>query len=673
MKYKYQRLISSKFIGSYLVLIFLSANPFSLTAQNLTSVKGLQNITGNSADEGRSIAVDTAGNIYVTGFFSGSVDFDPGPGVAALVSAGNQDIFIAKYNALGEYVYARAMGGVNKDICNSIAVDKSGNVFITGYFSGTVDFDPGDGVANVTSVENSIDIFIARYDSLGNYVYAKAFGGPGADQGNSLAIDRDGNVYITGSFVDTANFNSSASPVNLSSNSGYADIFFAKYNGAGNCIYAKSLGGPGIDGGSGIAVDSVGNTFITGDFRNVVDFDPGPGIVNVTSGGYDDVFVARYDASGNYVYAKAVGLYPSQSSNLSSGYSIALDKSNNAYVTGYFGYSPGTVPNYNNFLTRLDASGNIKVNRIFVSGSPTSQGPAITVDNFGNCYVTGSFNRALTETAPPLITPSAHNVFVIRYDSSGKAVFAKGFPGSEESFGCGIVTDKLGNIYITGSFNGTVDFNTGSSNNNNVLTTNNPDIFIAKISQATTLPVKLESFTAKVLSNDNTVMLNWRASLQINNAYFEVERSKDGQQFESVGKIEGCSLCEVIENFELKDNNPFTGVSYYRLKEVDKDGKIVYSQIVSIKLLKETLKISLANSISNGEYEIFIENDEPGKELLLQLWNSNGNLIRQQTRSLAAGNTKIKYSLSNVAAGGYFIRVSDKQARVLATIKLIKH
>ncbi|HRF19894.1 MAG TPA: SBBP repeat-containing protein, partial [Chitinophagaceae bacterium] len=200
--------------------------------------------------------VDGSGNVCVTGVFQGTVDFDPGAGTVSLTSAGSYDVLFAKYDADGNYVYAKALGGTGSDFGNGIAVDGSGNVYVTGYFSGTADFDPGAGTANIISAGTQ-DIFFAKYDASGNYVYAKALGGTGGDYSNDIALDGSGNVYVTGYFNGTGDFDPGAGTANLTS-AGNNDLFFAKYDASGNYVYAKAVGGTGYDIGYRIVVDGGG-------------------------------------------------------------------------------------------------------------------------------------------------------------------------------------------------------------------------------------------------------------------------------------------------------------------------------------------------------------------------------------------------------------------------------
>jgi len=307
-------------LGGFILFLLSTAYcllPTSSLAQDYQWAKG---IGGTSWDYGYSIAVDDMGNVYVTGVFGGTsggtADFDPGPGTANLTSAGNIDIFFAKYNSSGDYIWAKRLGGIGWDDGRSIALDGTGNVYITGWFMGTVDFDPGPDTAALTSVGR--DIFFAKYSSSGDYIWAKRVGGTWFEEGSSIALDDMGNVYITGTFEGTADFDPGPGTANLiSAGAGFDDIFFAKYSSSGDYLWAKSIGSTLIDQGLSIALDGMGNVYITGYFWGTADFDPGSSTADLTSNGIYDIFFAKYNSSGNYIWAKRVG-GPSCLASLSS-------------------------------------------------------------------------------------------------------------------------------------------------------------------------------------------------------------------------------------------------------------------------------------------------------------------------------------------------------------------
>ena len=180
---------------------------------------------GTDWNEGNSIAVDGIGNVYTTGRFKGTADFNPGAGTFWLTSAGGYDIFISKLDASGNFLWAKRMGGTNDDSGWSIIVDGSGNVYTTGYFTGMADFDPGAGTFWLTSA--GYEIFISKLDASGNFIWAKKTDGTISDIGMYIAVDGSGNVYTTGSFDGTADFDPGAGTFNLTS-AGNSDIFVLK-------------------------------------------------------------------------------------------------------------------------------------------------------------------------------------------------------------------------------------------------------------------------------------------------------------------------------------------------------------------------------------------------------------------------------------------------------------
>ncbi|MBM4076589.1 MAG: hypothetical protein FJ267_13240, partial [Planctomycetes bacterium] len=185
---------------------------------------------GTATVEGRSIAVDGSGNVYTTGYFQGTADFDPGVGTLNLTSSGS-DVFVLKLSSSGDLVWAKAFGGTDLNEAFSVAVGGSGNVYATGYFRGTVDFDPGVGTLNLTS-SGYRDGFVSKLSSSGDLVWAKRFGGTAAVEARSIAVDGSGNVYTTGYFQGTVDFDPGAGTSTLTS-AGEGDVFVARLTAVG--------------------------------------------------------------------------------------------------------------------------------------------------------------------------------------------------------------------------------------------------------------------------------------------------------------------------------------------------------------------------------------------------------------------------------------------------------
>jgi hypothetical protein len=288
-------------------------------------------IGGTNNDYANSIELDASGNLHITGGFNGMADFDPGVGSFNLTPVGNTDIFVLKLDAAGSFIWAKGMGSTTVDFANSIALDASGNVITTGRFSGTGDFDPGAGVSNLSTTGGD-DVFVSKLNSNGDFVWAKNFGSLSAsDEAYSVAIDNNGNIYTTGEFGATADFDPGAGTFNISSVSAGIDVFISKLDSSGNFVWAKSIGGPGLEAGNSIAVDASGNVYTSGSFTDSADFDPGVGIVELVSAGSSEVFISILDPSGNYIWADKIG-----SVSIDNGFSIATDASDNIYCAGQF-------------------------------------------------------------------------------------------------------------------------------------------------------------------------------------------------------------------------------------------------------------------------------------------------------------------------------------------------
>jgi gliding motility-associated-like protein len=387
-------------------------------------------IGGNSDDNAYSTSIDASGNVYTAGNFGSVVDFDPGAATFNLdPSAGA--LFISKLDASGNFVWAKQFGGpVTHPLV--MTTDASGNVYATGFFSGTVDFDPGAGVTNLIELAGTGgDIYILKLDVSGNFVWAKSMGGSLADVANSIAVDALGNVYTTGIFNGTADFDPGTGIFNLNTTL-YANVFVSKLDAAGNFVWAKNIDGTYNAIGNAIAVDASGNVYATGRFGGTADFDPGAGVSDLTAAGSSvtvfDVFILKLDVTGNFVWARNFGGIQEE-----DGYAIAADASGNVYTTGIFS---GTVD--------FDPSAS-------------------------------TFN---------LISVGKTNIFISKLDATGNFVWAKSFGGAGGA-AYSLKLDPTGNVYATGIFSGTADFDPGIGTANlKGDVSNTADIFVSKLDNA---------------------------------------------------------------------------------------------------------------------------------------------------------------------------------------------
>lgn len=237
------------------------------------SVEWAYGFGASEVDIGYSVFADDSGFVYTTGSFKGTVDFDPGPGTHILTSPGIDNMFISKLDAAGNLVWAKHIGSASGSVARAITVDKAGNVYTTGNFSGTTDFDPGPGVFNMSAAGYAF-CFISKLDASGNFVWAKSFSGN--SEGKSISTDTAGNAYITGEFQSTVDFDPGPGTYNLTALGQY-DVFVAKLNVSGNFVWAKHFGGTYCcDIGRSIALDDSGYVYTTGNFGGTVDFDRVP-------------------------------------------------------------------------------------------------------------------------------------------------------------------------------------------------------------------------------------------------------------------------------------------------------------------------------------------------------------------------------------------------------------
>jgi hypothetical protein len=426
---------------------------------------------GTDQDFGRSVAVDSSGNVYIAGYFRDSVDFDPGAGTDNHTSEGFEDIFLTKINSDGSYGFTKTMGGTDRDFGRSVAVDGSGNVYITGYFRETANFDRDTGPDSHTSAGEE-DIFLTKINSDGTYGFTKTMGGTDRDFGRSAAIDSSGNVYITGYFSGTADFDPDTGPDSHTSE-GLEDIFLTKINADESYGFTKTMGGTDQDFGRSAAVDSSGNVYITGYFSGTADFDPGAGTDNHTSAGLEDIFLTKINSGGSYGFTKTMG-----GTDQDFGQSVAVDSSDNVYITGHFrgtdvDFNPDTAATDNHtsagfediFLTKITSGGSYGFTKT-MGGTDRDFGQSVAVDGSDNVYITGYF-RGTTDFDPGEETDNhtsagLEDIFLTKINFDGNYDLTRTIGGTDQDFGQFVAVDDSVNVYLAGYFSDTVDFDPGA-------------------------------------------------------------------------------------------------------------------------------------------------------------------------------------------------------------------
>ena len=451
---------------------------------------------GSGLDSGRVIAIDDNGNSYVTGGFWDTATF----GSYSLNSSGLWDIFVAKMDANGNWLWATKAGGSNYDYGFAIATDDNGNSYVTGRFANTATF----GSYTLTS-SGSDDIFVAKMDATGNWLWATKASGSESDGGYGIAIDDNGNSYVTGMFEGVVTFGS----YSLAS-SGSDDIFVAKMDATGNWLWATQAGGSNYDYGYKITIDDSGNSCVTGMFESTVTF----GSYSLTSSGSDDIFVAKMDATGNWLWATQAG--GGLDDNCGG---IAMDDNGNSYVSGSFNdtatfgsYSLTSSGEGDIFVAKIDAIGNwLWVTQ--AGGSESDGGKAITIDDNGNSYVTGCFNETAIFGSYSLVNSGGViNIFVAKMDSNGIWLWATQAGGSSYGCGFGIAIDDNGNCYVTGYFAGITTFGSYS-----LTSSGSNDIFAAKLGNNTSVENEIISTEIRLSNYPNPFNPTTTISFSIQN------------------------------------------------------------------------------------------------------------------------------------------------------------
>lgn len=432
--------------------------------------------------KGIAIAVDAAGNVYSTGYFLGTTDFDPTTGVFNLTALGDkEDIFVSKFDANGNFLWAKQMGGSLEDYSTEIAVDAAGNVFTVGYFRGSADFDPSPNSFNLITSNTSISMFFSKLDTDGNFVWAKLIEGP--TQPSDLTLDNMGNIYITGSFHGIVDFDPGPNVFNVAMGWAQSSIFVLKLDPTGNLAWVKKMGGVnttfmGGNGGSAIRLDVFGNIYISGYFIGSVDFDPGPGVFNliVPPSGWTAVFVAKLNADGNFKWAKQIGVGGSYDVR-----GLKLDAVGNVYTTGFFSKALDFDPGPNVFnLTPSSSGSNAYILKLNAAGDfvwaiqmgALGGAESIVIDNMDNIYTIGNFRgNADFDPGPGVYNLDAtlgNGMFISKLDALGGFIWAKKISNMDSEYDVtplDLAMDAAGCFYSIGTFRATVDFDPSAGTN----------------------------------------------------------------------------------------------------------------------------------------------------------------------------------------------------------------
>ncbi len=443
---------------------------------------------------GNAIITDGSGNTYVTGGFSGTPAYFDG---IALNSneIGQHAVFVVKYDSLGRVIWVNRGGNINvasptaHDRGYGISLDKIGNVYVTGNFRDTAVF----GNDTIISKNNSEDIFIAKYDTSGIFQWVKQEGGNYIDLGKSIVADSTGNSFITGFFQDTLIIGADT----LIGDIAHTHYFVAAYDSSGNRRWAKQVGGAtGSIGNSVTLFDS--NILVTGNFGPAVIFSQD----TLISAGGTDIFLVKYDTTGNVIWAKDAG-GSSIIADESNG--ISTDGSGNIYITGYASdgavFDTDTTVGNGIFIAKYDSSGNEQWAKHDVANPGNfNSANSISTDIYGNSFITGEFSDTIIFDSDTLFDNGTNSILTAKFDNNGNLVWM--ITSSDgRGVGFGISADNFGSCFITGRYSVSITLGATILNciDNNALT--------AKIGCNTVKP--FVSIVNGILHSTSAVSYQW--------------------------------------------------------------------------------------------------------------------------------------------------------------------
>jgi len=387
------------------------------------------------------------------------------------------------------YVWSKNIGGNGFDFVYHQTMDNQGDFIATGYFQDTVFFE-----GNTFVSKGGNDIFIYKYDSTGTIKWIKTIGGLSNDYGVDVATDNNRNIFITGAYSYIVDFDPDTSVYFLSSCDGGVDTYVLKLNEDGEFIWAKSIGGPTspyIDFANSIATSEDGDVFYCGRFHGTADFDPGPGIYNLTAIGTNpSMFIVKLSSNGSFLWAKSFGNYASDEAT-----SLTVDNHDNLIITGQFGLTidfnsdtnivNNLVAESNDaFILKLANNGNFKWGKR-MGCTDWARGYSIVTDKNDNIFLCGSFRDSLNwNSSSPLLnlysTGQSEDAFIAMLDSIGNIIWVRSIGGNLMDFCEAICVNKSGNIYAGGFYRGIADLMPGSQTLNFV-SNGNSDIFVLEL------------------------------------------------------------------------------------------------------------------------------------------------------------------------------------------------
>ncbi|MCB9234147.1 MAG: SBBP repeat-containing protein [Bacteroidia bacterium] len=646
---------SGKFLVQWLLLAVFFCNS-GLQGQTLDWARRMG---GGDTQEAFGVAVDGAGNVFSTGSFRATADFDPGPGTFNMTAATSSDIYVSKLDASGAFVWAKQLG-YGPSICSAydIVTDGGGNSYIAGVFQGTGDMDPGPGVLNFGPTAYK-DGLVVKLDPNGNLIWARALIGTNRCEGHRICLDPSGNVLVTGWFEGTVDFDPGPGNNSIASVGGH-NTFVLKLSSNGNFIWARNFAGANWNEGYGIEADAAGHVYITGHYFVSADFDPGPGTFTLTSAGSNDVFVTHLDAGGNFVAAVSFGGTMKEEAN-----GLSLDPAGNILVTGIFRGTtdldpgPGVFPHLSQgsddvFLVKLDNGGNF-VWGLGFGANYVDVAEGVATDILGNAYITGYFNDSVDFDPGPgnffLNGYGVHNMFIARYDPLGNLLWAGMMGTSFETVGRAIAVNANGNIYASGRFTSTGDFDPGPGGVY-MTSAGGLDAFVLKFNPDVSLASGHFDLEAEYDPSTRRVDLQWKNPFPTTEPGFGVQWSADGENWMDLG--------HGVRSFA--DEREIQGLNFYRLKAILSTGEMVYSEVETISIQTSLEPALLA--FPNPSLRLLTLAGESLNWDKIKITDLHGRDVKGLVKPISLLENSVQLDISGLTQGCFLIHQGERVVRI---------
>lgn len=549
-----------------IIAAFLVAICNHLYAQNLVWLNTLGSQTQTSAEE---VVQDKNGNTFIIGSFRGTVDFDPGIGVSE-VSSSTKSGFLIKLTSDGIFSWVKTW----EQTVNSIAFDDADNIYVVG---------------------GSNHMYIYKFATTGNLVWEKKI--PYfPNEATDIKIVNN-KLYVVGAFANTISFTIGNTPQTLTSNNTSRDIFAMKADTSGNILWMKQMGGNDDD--RALCVDNTtdGKLVIGGYYRGTADFDPGPGVYNLTSINVDEAFVTQIDTNGNFIWAN--GFIGNGGSFLND---LVIDSNNNIYCAGEFSMNidfdpgPGVDLVTSNgatdiFYLKLSSNGNV-IWRRAIGGGSNDNASNITIDAVGRLIVSGNFSSSNMNFDPGVTNYTrsingASNIYILNSDLNGNFLNAGFLTGTSSIKLSSLNISTSGGFFLSGSYNycgNGCDFDpgVGTRDVNGITGITVWGFYGYYDNNIIPLPLDILRIDAKKLSQSNQII--WETDEQSNIHRFDIEASSNGIVFEKIDELKPNRDGSLINHFEYSDINDlrFHQQTFYRIKVVDFENQIRYSKVVSL-------------------------------------------------------------------------------------------